>query len=219
MADNLNTASKKSQNASKIAMLGDLGSDKSEFINAEMMSEAENAVGDFIVRVKENIQKADMIVTGGIEDIRIEVTDDKKINVIGKNWLLFTDRGVNGSQIKKYNTPHSYTDKRPPADVFYDYIKTKNIQLRNNENYLGEPSPFSDMDGDEAAIKSAAYAMATKIYKEGFAPQPIFAVEIPKLVGDLKAIIPSFMSSSITQAINAKASEVLFPTKDYKVKK
>jgi hypothetical protein len=215
MADNLNTASKKSQNASKVAMLGALGSDKSEFINAEMMSEAELAVGDFIIRVKENMDKADLIVTGSISNLRIEVID-KKINIVGNPWILYQDRGVNGSEQKLYNTPHSYTDKRPPADVFYDYIKTKNIQLRNNENYLGEPSPFSDMDGDEQQIKSAAYAMATKIFMEGFKPQPIFAVEIPKLVGDLKKIIPSFMASSITQEINAKASEVLFPTKDYK---
>lgn len=220
MADNLKQASKKSQNASKLAMLDSLGSDKSDFYSAELFSEAETIAGNFIDRVKTNIDKADMIVTGGISDMKIETdVDNKEIRIIGNPWLLFQDRGVNGSELKPYNTPHFYSDKRPPADVFIDYIKTKNIQLRNNENYLGEPSPFSDMDGDDKQIMGAAYAMATKIYKEGFKPQKIFAVEIPQLISELKAVIPGFLSKGIIQQINAKASEVLFATKDYKGKK
>lgn len=217
MADNLNGASKKSQQQSRIAMLSSLGTDRTEFDTTEFFSDAQKAVGDFIERVQTNINNADLPVTGGISDIRIEVDEaTNKINIIGNPWILFQDRGVNGSEEKKYNSPHSYTDKRPPAYVFKDYIKAKNIQLRHNENYYGDASPFEDMDGDERAIDSAAYAMATKIFKEGFKPQPIFAKEIPKLIGDLKQVIPNFITKNIIQNINAKASDTLFATKDWK---
>lgn len=217
MADNLNGASKKSQQQSRIAMLSSLGTDRTEFDTSEFFSDAEKAVGDFVERVHTNINNADLPVTGGISDIRIEVDEaTNKINIIGNPWLLYIDRGVNGSEEKKYNTPHSYTDKRPPAYVFKDYIKTKNIQLRYNENYTGEPSPFEDLDNDEKAIDSAAYAMATKIFKEGFKPQKIYSKEIPKLIGDLKQVIPNFVSKNIIQNINAKANTSLFATKDWK---
>lgn len=217
MADNIKQASKKSQHQSKVAMLDSLGTDKTEFLDASFFTEAEKVSGDFIERVKTNINNADLVVTGGIEDMSIAVDEaNKKIYIKGNDYLLFIDRGVNGSEEKKYNTPHSYTDKRPPTYVFKNYIKTKNIQLRYNENYLGKPSPFEDLDGQEKAIDSAAYAMATKIFKEGFKPQPIFAKEIPKLISDLKQVIPNFLAKGIIQQINAKANDSLFPTKDWK---
>ena len=207
--DSLKKASKKSINQSKVNMLSSLGQGYEEFDTSDLMTEAENAVGDFILRVRENMQSKDLIVKGGIADMRIEVTGTNQIDVFGNPWLLYQDRGVNGSEEKKYDTPHSYTDKRPPAYVFEDYIRTKNIQLKFNENYTGDPSPFEDIDGNEKAIKSAAYAMATKIYKEGFKPQNFYAIEIPSLVDDLKAIIPSFVKDQIVQQINAKAADLL----------
>lgn len=211
MADSLKQASKKSQNASKIAMLDSLGTDKSEFITAELMSDAENAVGLFLERVKENMDSRDLIVTGKISDMRIEVSkDQKEISIWGNSWVLYQDRGVSGVETK-YNTPHEYTNLRPPAYVFRDYIERKNIQLRHNENYdINGASPFSDIDGNEKAIESAAYGMATKVYLDGIEPQKFFAVEIPELYKDLKKIIPNFVSSMIIQNINAKASDQLF---------
>lgn len=211
MADSLKQASKKSQNASKIAMLDSLGTDKSEFITAALMSDAENACGLFLERVKENMDARDLIVTGKISDMRIEVSkDQKEISIWGNPWVLYQDRGVSGVETK-YNTPHEYTNLRPPAYVFRDYIERKNIQLRHNENYdINGGSPFSDIDGNEKAIESAAYGMATKVYVDGIEPQKFFAVEIPELYKDLKKIIPNFVSSMIIQNINAKASDQLF---------
>lgn len=220
MADNIKQASKKSQHQSKVAMLSSLGTDKTEFDNSQFFTDAEKAVGDFVERVHTNINNSDLPVTGDISNLKIEVDEaSNKINIWGNPWLLYQDRGVNGSELKLYNTPHSYTDKRPPAYVFKDYIKTKNIQLRHNENYLAEPSPFEDLDGDEKAIDSAAYAMATKIFKEGFKPQPIFAKEIPKLIGDLKQVIPNFVTKNIVQNIDAKANDALFATRNWKPSK
>jgi hypothetical protein len=209
---NLNQASRRSQQESRLAALDSLGSDRSEFLTEQLFIDAELAVGEFIERVKSNMDKVDLIVTGKISDMRIEHdTKENKINIWANPWVLYQDRGVNGSEEKKYSTPHEYTNLRPPSHVFEDYIRTKNIQLRHNENYdINGGSPFSDMDGDDKAIESAAYGMATKIIKEGFKPQKFFAVEIPQLIVDLKKVIPNFVTSNIVQQINAKASEQLF---------
>jgi hypothetical protein len=209
---NLNQASRRSQQESRLAALDSLGSDRSEFLTEQLFIDAELAVGEFIERVKSNMDKVDLIVTGKISDMRIEHdTKENKINIWANPWVLYQDRGVNGSEEKKYSTPHEYTNLRPPSHVFEDYIRTKNIQLRHNENYdINGGSPFSDMDGDDKAIESAAYGMATKIFKEGFKPQKFFAVEIPQLIVDLKKVIPNFVTSNIVQQINAKASEQLF---------
>jgi hypothetical protein len=206
----LNQASKKAQQASRIAMLDSLGTDKSEFTTAPLLTDMEEVVGDFIQRVKDNMQSKDLIVTGKIEDLRIETTDTG-IQIYGNPWVLWQDRGVNGSVEKKYNTPHSYTDKMPPSYVFEDYIRTKNIQLRHNENYDKDGgSPFADIDGDEKLIRSKAFGFAVKIFKEGFAPQKFFSVEIPQLYTDVKKLVPQFVLSQIVQQMNAKASDQLF---------
>jgi hypothetical protein len=214
---NLEQASRRSQQESRLAALDSLGSDRSEFLTEQLLTDAELAVGEFIERVKSNMDKVDLIVTGKITDMRIEHdTKENKINIVSNSpWILYQDRGVNGSEEKKYSTPHEYTNLRPPSHVFEDYIKTKNIQLRHNENYdANGGSPFSDMDGDDKAIESAAYGMATTIFKEGFKPQKFFAVEIPKLITDLKKVIPNFVISNIVQQINAKASDQLFTGKE-----
>jgi hypothetical protein len=209
----LNQASSSNNMASKLAMLSSLGADRSEFTEAPLMNAVELAAGEFITRVKENMQQRDLIVTGKIADIRIE-TEGNKINIYGHGAVLWQDRGVNGSETQKYNTPHAYTDKMPPSYVFEDYIRTKNIQLRHNENYDKDGgSPFADMDGDDKAIKSAAYAMAVKIYKDGFKPQKFFAIEIPKLYEDIKAAVPTFMLDQIKQQITAKLADQLFTGK------
>jgi hypothetical protein len=212
----LQQASKKAQHQAKVDMLSTLGTSQDEFETGGFLTAAaEDAVGDFIIRVKDRIQSQDLIVTGGIEDIKIEVTDTNQINIVGNPWLLYQDRGVRGSESDALApmSPHAYTNLRPPSYVFENYIKEKNIQMRDNENYYLDSSPFEDSDGDDKKIKSMAYAMATKIYKEGFKPQPIFAVEIPQLIGDIKAVIPSFLTSMLKQQIDAKASDQLFATK------
>lgn len=198
----------KQARAAAISSLDNLGQSKTDFETGDMFSAAENDVAAFIERVKENIESADMIVTGKIADLKIETTDSS-INILGNPWLIYQDRGVNGSEQKLYNTPHEYTDKMPPKDVFVDYIKTKNLQVRNEENYSGNPHPtkksgFEEIDGNDKAIDSAAWAMAKQIYKLGFRPRRVFAKEIPQLVTDLSKSIAGFSASMITSSIKDK---------------
>lgn len=200
--DNIKQATKKSIYENNVAKLDNLGSGKGDFAMADMFNAAENNVADFIERVKKNIQSEDMIVTGGIDDIRMEITD-AGINIIGSEHLIYQDAGVNGAEVKKYDTPFSYSDKRPPALAFRTWIDTKNIQLRNEEDYGGNPSPFEDFS-KEKEKNSLAYAIATKVFKEGFKPRNIFKVEIPELVEDLKKTLGDFSKEMITSGIRNK---------------
>lgn len=202
---NKKQATKKSQYEAKVKHLDALGTDIKEFIQQESMSKVEEILGRFIERIHTNIDnEKDMVTTGSINDITLQA-EGNKINVIGTKHLLFQDRGVNGAVKKKYNTPHAYTDKMPPVQVFVDWIKRKNINLVNNHKYKGDGSPFEHMTEDER-INSAAWGMAKKVYKEGFKPRKIYSKEIPKLIKDLKKEITDFTIQAITQVIDVKPS-------------
>lgn len=209
MADNLKTATKKAIYESDVSKISSLGEAKDLFTNS--LSSIEKIAGEFIERVKANIQSEDLPVTGGIEDIAIEVVNDE-VHIMGNSWLIYQDRGVNGAEKKLYDTPHSYTDKRPPASVFVDWIKRKNLNLRNNEKYYGKPSPFKEIDTDKEA-KKIAFAMANKIYKEGFKPRHVYSKEIPKLMDDLSDEIGNIVVQQILQDFDVKdsAKRVIIP--------
>lgn len=202
MASNSLSGARSSARQSALSQLDSLGSARSNFDTASTFSALENDAANFIERVKKNIQGLDLVVTGAIEKINLEVTADG-INILGTPHLLYQDKGVRGSENSALapDSPFSYTDKMPPSDVFVEYIKKKNIQLRNEEHYGGKPSPHEDLDGDENAIQSAAYGMAMKVFKEGFRPQPVFSKEIPKLIEDLNKTLGQIASSFITSSI------------------
>ncbi|PUZ23439.1 hypothetical protein DCC81_23970 [Chitinophaga parva] len=163
----------------------------------------ELALGNFIQRVIKNIQDADMIVTGQIEDISIQVESDV-VNVLANEYLVYQDKGVNPSGQQLYNTPFSYRELPPPYQVFIDYIKTKNLQLRNNETYYGKPSPHKDLT-DEEEIEKAAHAMAMSIFKKkGIKPRDIYSREIPQLIKDIQSLVTGFAAEQIKEVFVSK---------------
>lgn len=197
---NLKSASKKVVQQNKIQQLDTLGSSVGDFIEVETTNIVENVVGDFILRIKKNIEnQKDMITSGKISDISVKV-ENGKINVYAYDYLSYQDKGVNGSETKLYNTPFSYKDKMPPVQVFIDWIKRKNINLLYNEKYYGSPSAFAALT-DEEKIEKAAWGMAMKVYKKGFKPRNIYSKEIPQLVEELQREIADFTASSITLVI------------------
>lgn len=132
-----------------------------------------------------------MNVTGGMAQIEIQAAGDH-VNVLANNYLLYQDRGVNGSKIKLYDTPHSYTDKKPPVQPFIDWIKTKNIQ-----------SPFKELT-EEQKINNAAYAMREKVFQTGIKPRNIYSKEIPQLLEDLQNELADFAVQQLVQNIDVK---------------
>lgn len=205
MAKTLKQASKAAIYRSKVKELDNLGTNPQEFLEAGTMSIIEEILGDFILRVQDNINKQkDMVVTGKISDIDLQAQDGV-INVLANKHLLYQDRGVSGVN-KKRDTPHSYTDKRPPVSVFREWIKRKNINLRNSRAMgFEERSPFDDMTEDKQ-INAAAWAMATKVFKEGFKGRKIYSKEIPKLIKDLEKEIADFAVQYLVQQVDVKPS-------------
>jgi len=193
-------ASTQARRQAQMDALDALGSNRSEFNTAGAMNVVENLCANFIERVKTNIHNTkDFIVTGEIEDIRLDVSDDK-VDIIIPNHLLFQDLGVNGSFIKNYDTPFTYRDLRPPVDVFINYIKTKNLQLRNEENMGGNPSKFEDLSEDDL-VERAAWGMSTNIWKKGFKPRSIYSKEIPQLIEDIKTNVANYTVNFLKQII------------------
>lgn len=198
-------ATKKSVQENKVQQLDDLGTDIGEFIEQESLTVIENIVGEFIERVHTNINnEKGMVTTGRINDITIKA-ENNQVNIYANKWLIYQDRGVNGAVEKLYNTPHSYSDKMPPVDVFKEWIKDKNIRLINNEKLRGEPSPFKELT-EEEQIEKVAWGMAKNVFKKGFKPRNVYSKEIPKLVEDLQKEIADFAVQSLIQSIDVKES-------------
>lgn len=214
MGKSLKTVTKKSIHEAKVQQLDNIGSNMEEYLQEESLTVVENILGDFIERVHDNINKEKgMVTTGKINDITIK-SDPKTgtVNVLANKWLIYQDRGVNGAENKRFKTPHSYTDKMPPVEVFEEWIKEKNINTENNEKYRGDPSRFKNITKDDK-IRSAAWAISKKIFSDGFRPRNIYSKEIPKLIEELKNEVADFCVQSIVQSIDVKesAQRVIIP--------
>lgn len=205
MAKRNKAETKKARNLAKVQQLDKLGSNPNEFIKAEAFNAIEQAIGDFISRVVDNINNIPNFVnTGAIAEIQSQATPDG-IEIIANKHLLYQERGVSGTVTKQPNTPHAYTNKRPPVDVFKQLIKSKNIQLENNEKYKGDGSPYKELT-EEQKINKAAWGMATNVYKHGIKGKNIYSKELPKLIEDCSKLIEDFGVQSILQNISVKES-------------
>jgi len=202
MAKGIKQASKKAQREAMLSQLDALGENKSDFDKANL-SIIEEIASSFIEQIKSNIESEGMNVTGNINEIEIQVQDNR-VNIYAPNYLIYQDRGVSGTEVK-YDTPHAFTDKAPPSIVFSNWIKTKNIQLRNNETYYGKPSPFKDLT-EEEQIEQASWAMAKSVQKKGLKPRNIYSKEIPQLIDDLSNELGYFAIQQIVQNIDVKDS-------------
>ncbi len=200
--------------ASLLDQLDNIGASRAEYDTADVFTAAENDVAEFITRVKDNIQRADMIVTGDIDDINVRVTEDS-IQVIGQEYLLYQDKGVKGSvsSAKAPNSPYKYTDKMPPLQVFIDYIKRKNLNNTNESSYTLKPhhkgykpgvsKPAPELTPEEE-IEERAYRMQAAVFLKGFKPRNIFAKEIPALREALKISIKGFAADAIKEVFKQK---------------
>ncbi|MFT3908323.1 MAG: hypothetical protein QM737_02770 [Ferruginibacter sp.] len=176
------------KSASNLRKLDALGTSKDSF---EVLK---HPAGDFIRRVQNNLKKKGKWLTGKTANLSIEETETG-FNIIGSASLLYVDKGVSGTQ-KKYNTPFSYTTKMPPSSVFVEWIKRKNLNLRNNANYKGKESPTKELTQDEQ-IESAAYAMAINKKKYGQAPTNVVSDEIQQFVDEVSRQYADYVVKSI----------------------
>lgn len=199
------TATQAQNRQSALDSLDSLGTSQADYDTADVFSAAEQDVAAFIERVKANINASGMVLTGAIEQMSVRTTEDT-IEVIGNDYLLYQDKGVQGSQntSKAPNSPFKYRDKMPPLGVFVAYVKQKNLVSRNAEDLHGKKSPFEDAGDAEKEILKIARALQIHVYKNGFRPRNVFGKEIPKLKEDLKASIKDFGKNAIKEVFKFK---------------
>ena len=77
-------------------------------------------------------------------------------SISAEDYALFQDYGVSGKE-KKYNTPFSYKDKRPPAKAFNQWVIRKGIAPRNAK-------------GQFQTRQSLLFAIANSVYMNGIKP-------------------------------------------------
>lgn len=189
---------------SAIDSLDSIGSSRADYDQADVFTAAEEDVARFIERVQENIRNGNMIVTGKIDDIGVVITPGE-INITGSMHVLYQDRGVQGakSSAKAPNSPHKYTDKMPPLEVFIEYVKKKNLLAVNQAQFFEGESQFKEYT-DEEKIKRIAQQLQVMTYRYGFKPRNIFSKEIPELRKDLSKSIKNFSRNAIQEVFNNK---------------
>ena len=95
-------------------------------------------------------------------DKQIEVSANSfRLSFLMENYGEFQDKGVSGTK-RKYNTPFSYSSKRPPLKPIEDWVTKKRFQFRNKES------------GKFMSFKSTAYLIAGGILKNGIKPSLFF---------------------------------------------
>jgi hypothetical protein len=84
------------------------------------------------------------------------------------SYGAYVDRGVSGTE-KKYPTPFSYKDKRPPVSALLPWIQKKRLRFR-------------DADGKfkKGSYQSMAYVISNNIYKRGIKPSYFFTKPFEK---------------------------------------
>ena len=101
-------------------------------------------------------------------DKQIEVSANSfRLTFLMENYGEFQDKGVSGTK-RKYDTPFSYSSKRPPLKPITDWVTKRRFQFRNKEN------------GKFMSFKSTAYLIAGGILKNGIKPSLFFTKPFEK---------------------------------------
>jgi len=87
-----------------------------------------------------------------------------RMEFIMADYGVFVDKGVSGTD-KKYNTPYSFRDKKPPAEPLAKWAKARNIRLRD------EAGKFKK--GNYTTI---GHILARSIFKKGIKPSLFFTI-------------------------------------------
>lgn len=212
MAKSIRNSTAKARNQAKINQLNNLGTSVDDLEFSDVMTPLEGVIGDFILRVQENINnEKNFVTTGKISDITMKA-ENGGISVFGSPHLIYQDRGVSGTK-KKYNTPHSYLDKKPPLQPFLDWVKAKQIfltekndkfrvyDMRLSKKDRTKDRPVKELTDDQKRT-NAAYAMRESVFQDGIEPKNIYEKEIPQLVDELAEVIANFSVQYILQQID-----------------
>ena len=77
-----------------------------------------------------------------------------------EDYGVYQDKGVSGTK-KKYNTPFSYTSKRPPRKTLEEWISKRRFQFR-------------DKKGKFMSYQSMSFLIQRSIFEKGIKPSLFF---------------------------------------------
>ena len=89
------------------------------------------------------------------------------LSILMEDYGVFQDKGVSGTE-KKYNTPFKYTNKRPPASAFSNWVVRKGLKGTR------------DAKGRFVSRKGLMFAVANSIFKKGIKPSMFFTTPFEK---------------------------------------
>ena len=96
------------------------------------------------------------------------------------DYGVFQDKGVSGTE-KKYNTPFKYTNKKPPASAFSQWVIRKGLKGTR------------DKKGRFVSRKGLQFAIANSVYKKGIKPSLFFTKPFQKAFKNLdKDIVKAY---------------------------
>ncbi len=152
------------------------------------LKETRDALNSFAKYV---IQQSRSNLTKGKKNVSKELYNSLDSNiVVSKNsfqleflmedYGMFQDKGVSGTE-KKYNTPFKYTNKRPPASAFSNWVVRKGLKGTR------------DSKGRFVSRKGLQFAIANSIYKKGIKPSMFFTKPFEKAFSNLpKDIVKAY---------------------------
>jgi hypothetical protein len=105
-----------------------------------------------------------------------------------EDYGLYRDKGVSGT-VKKYNTPYSYTTKKPPASAFSGWSVRTGLAPRTST-------------GAFASRKSLQFALANHIFKMGIKPSLFFTEPFERLFKLLPDLIEKAAGDDIEAIID-----------------
>ena len=95
-----------------------------------------------------------------------------ELSFLMENYGVFQDKGVSGTE-KKYDTPFKYTNKRPPASAFSQWVIRKGLKGTR------------DSKGRFISRKGLQFAIANSIYRKGIKPSLFFTKPFEKAFSNL----------------------------------
>ena len=90
-----------------------------------------------------------------------------QLEFLMEQYGVFQDKGVSGTE-KKYNTPFKYTNKRPPASAFSNWVVRKGLKGTR------------DAKGRFVSRKGLMFAVANSVFKKGIKPSMFFTKPFEK---------------------------------------
>lgn len=88
-----------------------------------------------------------------------------------EKYMEFQDKGVSGTE-RKFNTPFSYTNKRPPTKAFDKWVIRRGLAAR-------------DKSGRFLSRENLKFALANFIYRNGIRPSNFFTDAFERNFRDL----------------------------------